>query len=73
MRGATIPQLAPVQSNGNGSGPKALSVPTFELPTFDDDDDDFDLEITQASGTDSVDNFMNSVLGLTKSPKSKTK
>lgn len=48
---------------GTGS-PTALSVPTFDTPTFDDDDLDFDLDIKTNSNTNATNNFLNSLMNL---------
>lgn len=48
-----------------GAGPKALNVPKFDLPIFDDDDDDLDtLIVHKDSTTNSTQNFLNSLMNL---------
>jgi hypothetical protein len=46
------------------SGPQALSVPKFDLPRFDDDDDTDTLILAKDTRTDSAANFLNSMLAL---------
>lgn len=43
--------------------PKLLSVPQFDLPSFDDDDGDT-LSVHRDTNTDSAQNFLNSMLRL---------
>ena len=46
-------------------GPRALSVPKFDLPRFDDDDNEAEtLVLSKDTSTDSALNFLNSMLRL---------
>jgi len=46
-------------------GPRALSVPKFDLPRFDDDDDEAEtLILSKDTRTDSALNFLNSMMRL---------
>jgi len=45
-------------------GPRALNVPKFDLPRFDDDDEAETLVLTKDTSADSALNFLNSMLRL---------
>ena len=56
--------MRPTQSASFGTGPKPMSVPQFDLPRFDDDDDDFALELQPIKDTGAAQNFINSMIAL---------
>ncbi|GAB5426316.1 MAG: hypothetical protein Crog4KO_34630 [Crocinitomicaceae bacterium] len=63
--------LQPLVSGGGGSpqaltGPKSLTVPKFTTPTYDDDDDDFTLNVQkdENSGAQAALNFLDSIKQL---------
>lgn len=47
-----------------GDGPKPMTVPQFDLPRFDDDDDDFTIELQPVTDTGAAQNFINSMIAL---------
>ncbi len=67
LSSANPPTVAPLSISRSvtplAAGPKPLSAPSFELPRFDDDDDDT-LILTKDTRTDSALNFLNSMLAL---------
>ena len=54
-------------SGVSAPGPKALNVPKFDLPAFDDDADDMDTLIIEKNSVkvDATANFLSSLTGLT--------
>jgi hypothetical protein len=62
LQQGAVPVDMPAYSN-NPSGPKALDVPRFDLPTLEDDDDDT-IALNKDTSTNSAMNFVNSMLSL---------
>jgi len=57
-----LPTNAPVPQS---TGPKAMSVPTFALPVFEDNEDDLPTIVTQTSNsTDSLNNLLRGMRSL---------
>jgi len=62
LQQGAVPVQLPAHST-NQSGPKALDVPRFDLPTIEDDDDDT-IVLKRDTSTNSAMNFVNSMLNL---------
>lgn len=65
-QGTTYHMGAPkaLNSGTSGSGLKPLNVPTFDLPRFEDEDDQDTLIVRKDTSTNSAQNFLNSLLNL---------
>lgn len=57
-------RLQSMHATASESGPKSMTVPQFELPRFDEDDDDFTLELQPVKDTNATQNFINAMNAL---------
>ena len=62
LQQGAVPVAMPAHSSTH-SGPKALDVPSFNLPTLEDDEDDT-VVLKKDTSTRSATNFINSMLNL---------
>lgn len=62
LQQGAVPVAMPTHSSSH-SGPKALAVPRFDLPTLEDDEEDT-VVLKKDTSTHSATNFINSMLNL---------
>lgn len=59
-----LPSGAPQRSPAPPAGPKAMTVPQFAAPAFDDEDDLVQVVVRPDAGANAAQNFVNSALSL---------